>query len=130
MDPVRLRNAHVAWMTLITDQQLQWSGTRNCATKQRTERRVEKSRITLSSKESFNNWGGGRGCHRFVPILVGGGTKTAPPRDLFDQSSGEIGSIQGMLADHVGDHVVLSPEGVVLVTSRGRNCRIPAPPNR
>ena len=41
--------------------------------------------------------------------LVGGGTKIVPRGDLFDQSPGEISSIQGMLADHVGDHVVLIP---------------------
>ena len=34
--------------------------------------------------------GGGRGCHKFVPILVGDGTKIAPPGDLFDQPPGEM----------------------------------------
>ena len=79
--------------------------------------------------ELFNDWGGGGGCHKFVPFLGGDGTKIAPLGDLFDQPPGEISRIRGKLADHVGDHVVLSPEGIVLVP-RGRNRRIPAPPNR
>ena len=73
--------------------------------------------------------GGGGGCHKFVPFLGGDGTKIAPLGDLFDQPPGEISRIRGKLADHVGDNVVLSPEGIVLVP-RGRNRRIPAPPNR
>ena len=60
--------------------------------------------------DSFNNWGGGRGCHKFISVLEGDGTKVAPPGDLFDQPPGEMGSIRGKLADHIGDHVVLSPE--------------------
>ena len=46
VDPVRLQNAHVAWMILINSC-MQWNGSRNRATQQRTERRVDKSRITL-----------------------------------------------------------------------------------
>ena len=42
-----------------------------------------------------------------------------PPGDLFDQSPGEMSLIRGKLADHVENYVVLSPEGVVLVTSTG-----------
>ena len=34
--------------------------------------------------------GGGRGCHKFVPVLGGDGTKMAPPEDLFDQPSGDM----------------------------------------
>ena len=34
--------------------------------------------------------GGGRGCHNFVPILEGDGTKLAPTGDLFDQPPGEM----------------------------------------
>ena len=45
----------------------------------------------------------------------GGGTKIAPPGDIFDQPPGEMSSIRGKLADHIGDHVVLSPEGAVLM---------------
>ena len=40
---------------------------------------VKKSRATI---------GGGRGCHKFVPVLGGNGTKKAPPGDLFDQPPG------------------------------------------
>ena len=38
--------------------------------------------------------------------------------------------IRGKLADNVGDHVVSSSEGAVLVTSPGTKYRIPALPNR
>ena len=41
--------------------------------------------------ESFNDWGGGgRGCHKFVPVLGWDGMKKAPLEDLFDQPPGEI----------------------------------------
>ena len=40
--------------------------------------------------ELFNDWGGGRGCNKFVPVLGGNGTEIAPPGDLFDQPSGEM----------------------------------------
>ena len=33
---------------------------------------------------------GGRGCHKFVPILAGEGTKTAPQGDLLGQPPGEM----------------------------------------
>ena len=39
VDPVRLRNVHVAWVTLINS----GNGTQHRATQQRTERRVEES---------------------------------------------------------------------------------------
>ena len=60
---------------------------------------------------------GRRGCNNFVPVLRGNGTKIAPTGDRFDQPSGGMSWIRGKLADHVGDHVVLSPEEGVLVTS-------------
>ena len=72
--------------------------------------------------------GEGWGYHKFVPVLGRDGTKIAPPGDLFDQSPGELSLIRGKLADHVGDHVVLSPEGVVLVTSPGTESSYPRPP--
>ena len=34
--------------------------------------------------------GGGGGCHNFVPVLGGDGTKIAPPGDLFDQTADEM----------------------------------------
>ena len=34
--------------------------------------------------EPFNDWGGGRGCNKFVPVLGGNGTKKGPARDIFD----------------------------------------------
>ena len=33
--------------------------------------------------EPFNDWGGGRGCNKVVPVLGGDGTKIAPTGDLF-----------------------------------------------
>ena len=72
--------------------------------------------------------GGGGGCHNFVPVLGGDGTKIAPPGDLFDQPADEMKYIRGKLADHVWDHVVLSPEGVVLVPSPGTKSSYPRSP--
>ena len=77
--------------------------------------------------ESFNDWEG-RGCHKIVPVLGGDGTKIPPTGDLFGQPPGEMSSIRGKLADHGEDHVVLSPEGVVLVTSSGTESSYPRPP--
>ena len=79
--------------------------------------------------ESFNDWGG-RGCRKFVPVLKGNGPKIARPGDIFDQSPGEMSSIQGKLADHIEDRAVLSSEVAVLATTPGRNRCIPGPPNR
>ena len=39
--------------------------------------------------ESFNDWRG-RGCHKFVPVVGGDGTKMAPPGDLLDQPLSEM----------------------------------------
>ena len=52
----------------------------------------------------------------------------APFGDIFDQPSGRMSSIRGKLADHLGDHVVLSPEGTVLGTSTGTESLYPHPP--
>ena len=79
-------------------------------------------------EESFNDCGG-RGCHTFFPFWGRDGTKIVPPGDLFDQPPGEMIWIRGKLADHVEDHVVLSPEGVVLVTSPGTESSYPRPPH-
>ena len=40
--------------------------------------------------DQFNDWGGGRGCNIFVPVLGGNGTKTAPTGDIFDQPPGQM----------------------------------------
>ena len=71
--------------------------------------------------------GGGRGCNNFVPVLGGNGTKIAPTGDIFDQPRGHMRWIRGKLADHVGDHVVSSPEGAILVTSAGTKSSYPRP---
>ena len=54
--------------------------------------------------------------------------KIAPPGDIFDQPPGEMSSIRGKLADHVGDNVVLFPDGAVLVTSLGTESSYLRPP--
>ena len=72
--------------------------------------------------------GGGRGCHKFVPVLGGDVTRIAPPGDLLDQPPGEMSRIRGKLAGHIGDHVVLSPEGIVLMTTSGTESSYPRPP--
>ena len=61
------------------------------------------------SQATRSTIGGGRGCYEFVPVLRGNGTKTTPTEDIFDQPPGGVISIRGKLADHVGDHVVLTP---------------------
>ena len=69
----------------------------------------------------------GRGCNKFVPVLRGDGKKIAPTGDIFDQTPGGMSWIRGKLADHVGDHVVLSPEEAVLVTFPGTKSSYPRP---
>ena len=54
--------------------------------------------------------------------------KIAPTGDIFDQSPGGMSRIRGKLADHVGDHIVLSPEEGILVTSPGTESSYPRPP--
>ena len=73
-------------------------------------RQLRQLNRTVSYRD-VQQWGGG--CHNFVPVLGGDGTKIAPPGYLFDQPLGEMSWIRGKLADHAGDHVDLSPEGVV-----------------
>ena len=83
--------------------------------------------ILTSSPDPFNAWGGA-GSNNFVPVLGGDGTKIAPNGDIFGQPPGGMSSVRGKLADHVGDHVVLSPEGAVLVTFTGTKSSYPRPP--
>ena len=71
---------------------------------------------------------GGAESSNFVPVLGGDGTKIAPTGDIFDQPPGGMSSVRGKLANHVGDHAVLSPEGSVLVTSTGTESSYPRPP--
>ena len=54
----------------------------------RSVQKLEES--ALSTGESFNDWGGGGGCHNFVPVLKGNGPKIALPGDIFDQPSGKM----------------------------------------
>ena len=69
----------------------------------------------------------GRGCNKFVSVLRGNGTKIAPTGDICVQPPGEMSWIRGKLADHVGDHAVLFPEEVILVTSSGTELSHPRP---
>ena len=79
--------------------------------------------------DPFNDWGGGGGgCNKFVPVLRGNGKKIASTGDIFDQPPGQMQWIRGKLANHVRDHVVLSPEGAVLVTSPGTKSSYPCSP--
>ena len=71
---------------------------------------------------------GGRGCNKFVPVLRENGTKIASTGYIFDQPPGRMSLIRGKLADHVGGHVVLSPEEGILVTSPGTESSYPRPP--
>ena len=47
---------------------------------------------------------------------------------MFDQPLGVMSWIRDKLADHIGDRVVLTPEGAVLVTSTGTESSYPRPP--
>ena len=87
-----------------------------------------KSRKQDPPPDKFNDGGGGRGYNIFVSVLRGNGTKIAPTGDRFDLPPGELSWIRGKLADHVGGHVVLSPEEGVLVTSPGTESSYPRPP--
>ena len=60
------------------------------------------------------------------PVL-GGNARKYPLSGIYWTNTlpGEMSSIRGKLADHVGDHVVLSPEGVGLVTSPGTESSYP-----
>ena len=51
----------------------------------------------------------------------------APTGDILDQPPGGMSWIQGKLADHIGNHVVLSPEEAVLLTSPGTESSYPRP---
>ena len=42
------------------------------------------------SVDKFSDWGGGRGCNIFVPVLGGNSTKIAPTGDIFDQPPGQM----------------------------------------
>ena len=104
--------------------------------RERTPRRA-KYRVFLTTGEiqfiqistlTSSTIGGGRGCNTFVPVLRGNGTKIAPTGDRFDQPPGQMRWIWGKLADYVGDHVVSSPEGAVLMTPPGTKSSYPRPP--
>ena len=94
----------------------------------RTSRGHTGGRSHRISHPTRSTIGGGQGCNKFVPVFGGNGTKIAPTGDIFDQPPGRMRRIWGKLADHVGDHVVLSPEGAVLVTSPGTKSSFPRPP--
>ena len=82
---------------------------------------------TACASDQFSDCGG-RGCNVFVPVLGGNGTKIVPTGDIFDQPPGQMRYIRGKLGDHVGDHVVSSPQGSVLVTFPGTKSSYLCPP--
>ena len=82
--------------------------------------------VPRPSREAIGD--GGRGCNKTVPVLAGDGTKIATIGDIHDQLPGGMSGIRGKLADHLGDHVVLSPEGADLVTTPGTKSSYPRPP--
>ena len=90
-------------------------------------RRTRKRYVQILPRTS-STIAGGRGCNIFVPVWGGNGTKIASTGDMFDQPPGQMRSIRGKLAHHVGDHVVSSPEEAVLVTSSGTKSSYPRPP--
>ena len=92
------------------------------------KRRILRSGTHCPSRRTRSTIGEGRGCNNFSPVLGGDGTKVAPTGDIFDQPPGRMSSIRGKLADHLEDHVVLSPEGTVLATSTGMESLYPRPP--
>ena len=69
------------------------------------------------------------GWRKFVPVSGGDGTKKSPSGDIFDQTPGEMISIRRKLVNQVGDYVVLSPEGAVLVASTETESSDLPPPN-
>ena len=48
------------------------------------------SDMRVSDHDPFNDWGGGRGCNNFVPVLRGNGTKIASTGNIFDQPPGQM----------------------------------------
>ena len=46
--------------------------------------------VLRQPEDQFNDWGEGRGCNIFVPVLGGNGTKIAPTGDIFDQPPGQM----------------------------------------
>ena len=69
----------------------------------------------------------GRGRNKFVPVLRGNGTKIAPIGDTCVQPPGEMSWVRGKLADRLGDHAVLTPEEIILVTFSGTELSHPRP---
>ena len=82
--------------------------------------------VCIPSVTSRSTIGGGG--NNFVPVSGGEGTKIVPLGDLFEQPPSEMNLSSGKLADHAGDHVVLSPERVVFVPSPGAKSLYPRPP--
>ena len=70
---------------------------------------------------------GGGGVPKFVPSFFGGGREKSPTGDTFDQLPGEMSQIRGKLAYNVGDYLVSSPKGAVLVSTSGTESSNPRP---
>ena len=84
--------------------------------------------IGQNIKVTSSTIGAGGDVTNLSPFRDGGWHEIAPPGDLFGQSPGEMILIRGKLADRVGDHVLLPPDGVVLVISPRTESSYPRPP--
>ena len=62
------------------------------------------------------------------PRFGRGRHENSPSRGHIDHSAGKMSSIRGKLANHVGDHVVLSLEGIALINSPGIESSYPRLP--
>ena len=51
------------------------------------------------------------------PVLGGDDSKLFPVGDVYRQLRCERSSVRRNIAYHIGDHIILSPGGAVLVTS-------------
>ena len=65
---------------------------------------------------------------KLSPVVGGDSTEISSPGKIFDQPPWEMSSIWTKFADHVGDHVVQSPEASVLVKTPGTESSNPPPP--
>ena len=64
---------------------------------------------------------------QIYPCFRRGRHENSPTGDIFDQPPGDFFLLWDTLADHLEDHVVLSSEGAVLVTSPGTESSYPRP---
>ena len=83
------------------------------------------SQSIFFTSEFFTGGGGGGVLNLFR--VWGGGTKNSPTGDTFDQLPGEMSQIRGKIAYNIGDYLVSSPKGAVMVSSPGTESLNPRP---